>query len=806
MELLMANTDQGQGSQPFSPTPDSGTPRPDQSPSAAPPGSTPRSDRGAPAPPDFTFRSGEGQAGQDDQAQWTMPGRPPAYIPPARGPRQHYFNPTQDRSASEWGKPGFGLDLINRSDGIPDSPFVPQPHDVNRQVYDISHTLHQIGSRDVSRLAMLMGNHRGAFLKGFMGSQKERMSLELERYKLHAVELEAKQREELQAASEALVGNPNNPNKMWDELRAIADKNGDTHLWNAINSGQVRNVENLLKARDAKTQTLSEINANRAKLEDDQLKRDKEKRQADADEQTRRNRENTMRSYGEDPARLPGGPIGPGAAPRSAAGDGETEESGGGDGGDGGRRSGPDSDNEVPQPTPADPDAPAPGPGAGRGAGAGGAGDPAAYGQASPEERQETGEGATGGGWDQYPGQSQDQGGGMGQAAGGYVPRRVQTDPNLPGGPSGSNQPTRPGQSGGGGGQAGAQPAGTTNERMQHLAHEVLVGHKLDLGSGRGADTVLNNYLSQRAREVADQMRPNLMRIADPNNRAYDQLPADQRQAAVLNDVRRVDPELARDVENYVKGDLIPNAKYRDSEGWKLAFSLANKADPTYTVNTSKTRGKAMAEATPGGTFGRQVRYMNAAVQQINQTIEAIDHLPSWPIRAMTGNMIGSGVADYISPGATKQTGIVKSMIIDAIAETEKAVTNGKPAQTERNRQEEATSIMSQPLEGVKGQIIGRLQTLKNTLDDMKSDYARETGLNPDRMFEGHISPDIQRSLDQINKYRDFSGWGGGSGAPGSRTTTPSRGGANSDAAAREWLRNNPNDPRAAEIRRELGM
>jgi hypothetical protein len=705
----MANTDQGQGPtfQPFSPAPDARAPRPDQGPSAAPP------DAGSWAPPGVT---------------------PPAFVPQSRNPgQQRYFNVTPDRQPAEWGKPNWVLDGMKRYDGIASGPWAPQPHDVNNLVYQISHSLQQGGSMNVSALAASMGRNRGAFLKGYMQGQEWNMRMAKQQYELDAVRLADQQQKEATAAGEAIEANSDNPNQMWAELSRIADENNDQHLRTAIGSGKLDNVKKLLSWRDSHLLPLLQINEQRAKVEAEQARIESEREKTRTSEETRRNQGAALQAYGIPATALPA--IGPGVSPQQ-----QREEQGAGQGGTspteapsapGGTSSAAGGTPSAPAESGADDSAPpVPGlGGAGPQAAAAPAGQPQAMGRAQDTGAQDTGD----------QGQASEAPLGL---DGGQpppdpnAPRRIPTSPGSPGQPgtapaaAGARQAPAPTVAPGGAG------APQINPNMRAVAHEILMGRKPQLGY----DNTTNQIIYQRADQVAGWMRGELDRIGNDPRLTGD---------AALAAIARVDPDLASDVRNLRDGGRAPTGREAEKPAFQRVLGLTRKVDPSFNVNDVNLRYTTMRSFATGQDartltsmatsshhldalrdvatalgqyqFSSHSEYLNGLMQQYARQF-------GWKIPYFQSS--GDDAAD-----ATRAYNTVLDMVAPEIA---RAVKGAAPAQ--REIEEVRNNLGSQvPARSLLKNIDRQRELIAARLGELKRRYDTGVGPNPrlgiDRLF-----------------------------------------------------------------------
>jgi hypothetical protein len=663
----MSNTDQGgRFSAPFSAAPDPG-PAPDQGPSAAPPGM------------------------------------------PSQQARQPYFLATPNRDPTQWGKPNRTLQYMDTSGKVPDWPIVPQPHDVNPLVHQISDGLSRFGSGNVAGLAMAMGIGRGNFLKEFMAARKWKSDMEYETYVRNAQQLADTQMKEAIQAGEAISTYSDDTPKMWAELRQIAAQNNDTHLAAAIATGKVDNVNKLLQYRDNHLQPLLELNKARTSIEAERARIESEHEKASKTKEDRRLDEQTATALGLPVTALPRQQE---AEPSATA----TTTSG----------------------TTADPDAAER---AGRLGGISGGG--AGTGTTAPDdsEKIDTGPawmgGDTGGGAAppaEAPGEppaasEAPLGPGEGPPDDTGAPPEGSAPPPLgslrgaaaatPSAPAAPAAPAASGARSAGAPGLGAAPGlaapglGTASP-IRDAIDDALLGGKGTIKTGRkNVDTAANTAVITGTAQARQRLRDIY------TDRSLNGLPPDQRRAAVLARVNEVSPRLAQRVNQLVSGQILLSA--RQAQQWETAVSLAGLADPSFNQSNPQQRALTVRQFTYG-QMGRNMLSYAVVNDHSQQLREAIEELRPYQTNSPLWNRVYQAYYEN-NPFNESDPDVMKGMaalrkydniVHNVSPEIERAITGGQPRVTATARQESSWSptvpadVLLQQLDGVDKLMIAR--------------------------------------------------------------------------------------------------
>lgn len=474
---------------------------------------------------------------------------------PPNGPREPYI-PASPRPANQWGKPDYILEGARNFPGVSPGPFMPQGHDVQQLMRQVLGGLGRFGSPNIAMLARAAGGLNSKWLKEFLQGREYAMKLLDQQHDRALEEIDRRQQEESERYGIAMDYYKNDPVKMHDELRAIAQELNDTPMLQALDSGDATAPQRLQQARDRHWLSLAKFRAQNEKYEKDRRKQSEEetrRRQILGDDYDKFAPGATDTSPAPDTGGTTETPIPGPAAPATP----EPEQEG---------PPQPDPDlaplirgqPQQAQQQPAQPTAqPAPG--------------------AAPQARPQPAVA-------QNPEEAPPY-----QVAGPMMPPPTAPPENAPEGvtpvQSAAGVPIQqsPGLL-----QINPQQQDRRVPPYEHIAKEHLMGRKVAGETQILKDPIIFNAVLQKEQQMRNALA------------AIERAPVSGQQ--VIDLVRdRVDPELAIEIQNYADGLVPPPRGYAmTKEPWSTITSLARKYDPTMPPNGFAERYNTIRSFTTG--------------------------------------------------------------------------------------------------------------------------------------------------------------------------------------------------------------
>lgn len=639
--------------------------------------------------------------------------RPTGAFPPYQSaPVQTYMPAQPIRPSSEWGTSG-------------QFPNTPSTWELPGMWQGIGSKLSQIGSGNVAQIASMLGPYSGTLMKSYIAGQDARIKRDHELAVFNAWELDKRQTEELKQARDvfALFGGDitsmtgEDPNvslpqvgKFYDAMMSVANRNNDTVLQSALQSGDMKRVENVLKERDASSKDLK---ASLAQQEKDQAKRD-----------------------AEAPFRKDGGPsqagppIGhtdpaPGVTPSGAL---PTDTT-------------PDPNAEAPaggtQPPPGTPPEEA----TPEDTGSTPQNDISPYGPATPAGQA----------------RAQPPGGGVRVAQAGA------SDVPQPGVAEMQAQAPQPAQMSPV--EQAADQAGWRTDLMNAAALQAVNDPMFKAGAKGnypGYPVAETGFIMRRAQEIQGQLE----QIKNSN------LTGPAAEAAI----RRVDPQLADALKQYVQGNLpVPQTARYGNLAAQWILPLGQKMDPSFNENNFRTRYQTKKDFT-SGVDGRTLTSVATAKKHLTAALAAMDHVPNY-LWSQIGNWRS---LDMIVPPEVQQAiGVLDNSIHTGSNEYERALLGGKPSRGSITDTEAELDWRHKSPEYVKSLLQNKIVALKARLGQLEDQYQRGMGRGKDDMFKSfdnwatsgkdasmHDQGDPERTLaspEQLRDLRDLDGMPAGS-------------------------------------------
>lgn len=221
-----------------------------------------------------------------------------------------YIPSRNDRPPSQWGTDDFALAGARNYPGMAPGPYMPQARDLAPLLHGIVMGMGRYGSHYSGMPAIAMGTYASAYWAAYQKGMHERAGTAWQQYQQAHQMFIDRQKEEFQAESEAYALYQDDPEKLHNALMQLAGQYSDTHLRNALESGNPAAVERLLGQRDMHLQDAAKIKAqqDRQKLLDEhtRLENDRIKKQMDAEEARKKALEKERQRY--DPSATGPGP------------------------------------------------------------------------------------------------------------------------------------------------------------------------------------------------------------------------------------------------------------------------------------------------------------------------------------------------------------------------------------------------------------------------------------------------------------------------------------------------------------------
>jgi hypothetical protein len=176
---------------------------------------------------------------------------------------------SQARGPGQWGQPDEILQGAMAYPGVSPGPFMPQSREMPSLYHAITMGLGRWGSPGVGMSAINMGKFLVAYMNARQKGQQEHMRLALEQFKLSSLLTAQRQEQESTdyGKAYALYGTTKDqkgdPEKMRAMIEATARKYKDQEVLNYLQQGDMPMVEKLLQYRDTHGLDLKKLNAQR---------------------------------------------------------------------------------------------------------------------------------------------------------------------------------------------------------------------------------------------------------------------------------------------------------------------------------------------------------------------------------------------------------------------------------------------------------------------------------------------------------------------------------------------------------------
>lgn len=650
--------------------------------------------------------------------------------PPPVRPREPYLAQMANRPARMWGRDDHILEGARKYPGVSPGAMMPQQEDFRGLLQNSLGGLSKIGSPLVQMLSLGGLRMSANFIKGYIQGQELRMKLADEQFKRHTEAAARTAAEESQEYGIAFDYWNDKPDRLRQEITNIARKHNDTHMLEALNSGDwLARTRKLNEARDAHTLSLRKYLVQDEKAADARRKREREDallRQFGINPnpgETSGKRSEDLPDDGRDPDLTPD----PGTAPDADPGSNQDTPS---------RETAPETGEETDGPPAVGPNAPRLSAGLAApaipamaaaqpasAAAAPGPGVPAAPPTAMAD-------GTSPGTSPQDPENAPPY-----QVAGPAMPPPLRPPENLPAAPAPSPvpvplqiaqvTPAMPGAPP----SPGATAAPRYSPQVDYIAKERLMGRKgPPLTGDKQVDGIINTRVTQRQLEMNQQ----LQRIIDnPNLRTREQ---------VMGAVRQINPQMATEFENYIDGALPPPSKGGAAIA-NFTLSLGRKFDSGLNADTLKSRAKTVQDFTTG-IDARTITAVGTAFYHLDALEKAIRQRPGYIARFLGQYDWPWGIG--ASAESQKIIGELENDRNTGASEYERALVNGKPAQTARNKSVEELNWRTLNENTLIGNIESKKARLRERYSELVDQFARGTGKSREEaraLFEKYGAP-----------------------------------------------------------------
>jgi hypothetical protein len=238
--------------------------------------------------------------------------------------------------------------------------------------------------------------------------------------------------------------------------------------------------------------------------------------------------------------------------------------------------------------------------------------------------------------------------------------------------------------------------------------------------------------------------------------------------------------------------------EYGDQHGWTEEQTRTQLGRATREFGAQSRALGAFA----AGPEARTVRSLNVTIQHLGVYAQAAEALGNGDIQLF--NTLRNYIATQLGAAAPTDFETVKTIVADEVI---KSTLGGPGALSDREALAANLRRSSSPQEFV-GQIQRILQLMGGQMLGLRKQFTSTTGEGEEE-FNRRLTPQTLQAIDRAEQAEQSALSGtiaGRAGLTPSTSLSAAPGAGGSDAAAREWLRNNPDDPRAPAIRRALGM
>lgn len=261
----------------------------------------------------------------------------------------------------------------------------------------------------------------------------------------------------------------------------------------------------------------------------------------------------------------------------------------------------------------------------------------------------------------------------------------------------------------------------------------------------------------------------------------------EERRARTMPMIRAANPKLAERVGGLLDGTITPTAAESASPEFATAFEVARRIDPNYSPERAKTRAATLRDFTAGND-GRNLSSIGTAFRHLRGLQKEI----SSDIPGVWASLFGQSRFDpFTSEETQRKIGALDARVNTALSEYERALIGGKPTQRGREAADQLANWRTLNAATLKSSIDTLVEQLHDRLQEQKDRFVAGAGGKASDML-----PLFDRNLGRTDAE-------GRAGLHEMESDATARA---SDAAARDWLRKNPNDPRAPAIRKALGM
>lgn len=339
---------------------------------------------------------------------------------------------------------------------------------------------------------------------------------------------------------------------------------------------------------------------------------------------------------------------------------------------------------------------------------------------------------------------------------------------------------------------------GFQTEPIEQIARKLVTGAARPTQKGLpGVPPKVFEYAQKRALEI---------------ERDLDRIQADPRLTGqkALAAIRKVDPQLAEDVAAYTNGSIAPpRGASALRPPWDRVVALGSKVDPTFSGSTFQTRASTLRDFT-SGQDGRNLVSIATAYRHLHAVQEDMKNIPSGLLAQYFGKYKGIGPL-VATPEQQAALNRLDNDINTASAEYERALTGGKPTVSGREDQMADLDYRKLTPEAIQGNIQGKIDRLKERMENLKQYFTAGVGRQPEDMFK--VFDSFSRSgsskpgADELGATPVASpGDADALRALDRERPSPAAARTPEDNQALDWARSHPDDPRSKQILEHLGQ
>lgn len=212
----------------------------------------------------------------------------------------------------------------------------------------------------------------------------------------------------------------------------------------------------------------------------------------------------------------------------------------------------------------------------------------------------------------------------------------------------------------------------------------------------------------------------------------------------VLRALDKVNPQFAGSLRGYVSGAFaIPSSAWNNQSFLQLTYGLARKVDPTLTGYTFKNRGGTVMEFIKGAS-GKLLRAEGAGIKHAYDLLDMINNRPGAMERLLSSYQ--GTLSNLASPEARERMGALQAAIFGFNHEFGTLMSQGgAPRVHDVEAQEAQLPLVMGDYYTMRGNIIAKMNLMRQKVDSMKEQMEAGTGKPP---------PEMLQMFDRYQHYR----------------------------------------------------